>query len=132
MKMMYSILKHTHMTFILFAIIVFILRFYWLKSGHPNAKKAVYKKIHLHTHLTIIVLGIMLMVIVPWVPSFNVTGAWLLEKLIAFVAYFVMVQVSLKEETKPHVQWLTFIGAFGWLAYIAKLAFTKQAILLVG
>lgn len=120
------------MTFILLAIIVYILRFYWLKSGHANAQKAVYKKIHLHTHLTIIVLGILLMVTVPWVPSLDVGGAWLLEKLIAFVAYFAMVQVSLKEETKPNIQWLAFIGAFGWLAYIAKLAFTKQAILLVG
>ncbi|WP_299663189.1 SirB2 family protein [uncultured Psychromonas sp.] len=128
---MYSILKHTHMTFILLAIVIFILRFFWLKSGHENAQKAVYKKIHLHTHLTIIVLGLALMGLLHFNP-FVESGYWLLEKLIAFVAYFAMVQVALNEKTKKHIQWLAFIGAFGWLAYIAKLAFTKQAILLVG
>jgi len=119
------------MTFILLAIIVFVLRFYWLKSGHQNAQKPLFKKIHLHTHLAIMLLGVVLMLMVPWNP-FALGGYWLSEKLIAFVAYFIMVQVSLNEQTKSHIQWLAFIGAFGWLAYIAKLAFTKQAILLVG
>jgi len=128
---MYSILKHTHMSFILLAIILYILRFYWLKSGHVNSQKPLFKKIHTHTHLTIVVLGIALMALVHWNP-FSLGGYWLLEKIIAFVAYFTMVQVSLNPNTKTHIQWLSFVGAFGWLAYIAKLAFTKQAILLVG
>lgn len=128
---MYSILKHTHLTFILLAIIMFILRFYWLKSGHENAKKPVYKKIHLHSNVTIIALGIALMSLLHFNP-FVENGYWLLEKLIAFVAYFIMVQVSLNEQTKSHIQWLTFIGAFGWLALIVKLVITKQAIFLVG
>ena len=119
------------MTFILLAIIIFILRFYWLKSGHANAQKPVYKKIHLHTNLTIIILGLALMGLLHFNP-FVESGYWLLEKLIAFIAYFAMVQVALNEKTKKHIQWLAFIGAFGWLAYIAKLAFTKQAILLLG
>lgn len=128
---MYSILKHTHLTFILLAVIMFILRFYWLKSGHKNAQKAVYKKIHIHSNVVIVVLGVSLMGLLHFNP-FVAGGYWLLEKLIAFIAYFVMIQVSLKEETKSHIQWLTFIGAFGWLAFIAKLAITKQAIFLVG
>lgn len=128
---MYSILKQTHMTFVLLAIIIFVMRFYWLKTGHVNAQKPLFKKIHLHTHLTIIVLGIVLMGLVQWNP-FAQGGYWLLEKLIAFVAYFAMVQVALNEQTKKHIQWLAFIGTFGWLAFIAKLAFTKQAIFLVG
>ena len=128
---MYSILKHTHMTFILLAIVMFIVRFYWLKSGHANAQKAVFKKIHIHTNVAIIVLGLALMGLLHFNP-FATGGYWLLEKMIAFVAYFSMVQVALNAKTKTHIQWLAFIGAFGWLAYIAKLAFTKQAILLVG
>ncbi|TEW46742.1 SirB2 family protein [Psychromonas algicola] len=128
---MYSILKHAHLTFILLAVVMFILRFYWLKSGHPNSQKAVYKKIHIHSNVTIVVLGIVLMGLLHFNPLVA-SGYWLLEKLIAFVAYFIMVQVALKEQTKSHIQWLTFIGAFGWLIFIAKLAITKQAIFLVG
>ena len=58
---MYSILKHTHMTFILLAIVMFIVRFYWLKSGHANAQKVLFKKIHIHTNVAIILLGLVLM-----------------------------------------------------------------------
>jgi uncharacterized membrane protein SirB2 len=128
---MYSILKHTHMTFIVLAIIIFILRFYWLKTDHINAQKPLFKKIHTHTHLAIILLGIALMGLAQWNP-FALGGYWLGEKLVAFVAYFAMVQVALNPQTRKPIQWLTFIGAFGWLALIAKLAFTKQAIFLVG
>jgi uncharacterized membrane protein SirB2 len=66
------------------------------------------------------------------VNPFAESGYWLLEKILAFVVYLVMVHISLNEKTRPHMQWLTFVGAFGWLFLIAKVAFTKQAILLVG
>lgn len=128
---MYSILKHTHMTFILIAVILFLVRFYWLKSGSANAQKVVFKKIHLHTNLTVILLGLILMGYLQINP-FNEGAYWLLEKMIAFIAYFVMVQVALSDKTRPHMQWLTFLGAFGWLGFMAKLAISKQAILLVG
>lgn len=119
------------MTFILIAVILFILRFYWLKRGSANANKVVFKKIHLHSNLTVILLGCILMGYLQINP-FNENSFWLLEKLIAFGAYFMMVQVSLSEKTRPHMQWLTFIGAFGWLGFMGKLAVSKQAILLVG
>lgn len=119
------------MTFILIAVVLFVVRFAWLKMGSANAQKVVFKKIHLHSNLTVVLLGVILMGYLQINP-FSDSGFWLLEKLIAFVAYFVMVQVTLNEKTKPHMQWLTFIGAFGWLGFMAKLAISKQAILLVG
>lgn len=119
------------MTFILIAVVLFILRFYWLKTGHANSQKVVFKKAHLHSNLTIILLGFILMGYLQINP-FNEGAYWLLEKLMAFVAYFVMVQVALNEKTRSHIQWLTFLGAFGWLGFIAKLAISKQAILFLG
>lgn len=126
---MYLLLKHTHMTLVLLAIVVFILCFFWLKTGHKNAQKVLFKKILLHTHLTIAALGLALMWLLHFNP-FDTYNFWLLEKIFAFVVYLGMVQIALNEKTKPHIQWLTFLGAFGWLIYIAKLAITKQAILL--
>jgi len=128
---MYSFLKHTHLTFILLAVLLFILSFYWQKTGHKNAQKVIFKKILLHTHLTILLLGLILMWFLQINPFAN-DGFWLLEKIGAFVAYIVIVSVALDESKRKGMQFLAFIGAFGWLAYIAKLAISKQAILLIG
>ena len=128
---MESVLKYTHLTFVLVAVLLFILSFYWQKTGHQNAQKIIFKKLLLHSHLTLLLLGLLLM----WVEQINPFvqhGLWLIEKLGAFVAYIVMVSVALDEDKRKGMQVLAFIGAFGWLAYIAKLAISKQAILLVG
>ena len=126
-----SFLKYTHLTFVLVAVVLFIVSFYWLQTGHNNAHKAVFKKLLLHTHLTILLFGLLLM----WVEQINPFaehGLWLIEKLGAFIAYLVMVFAALNKEKRRGMQFLAFIGAFGWLAYIATLAIGKQAILLVG
>lgn len=128
---MYSALKHTHLTLILIAVILFIVNFYWLKTGHQNAQKAVFKKVLLHTHLTILLLGACLL----WFLQINPLaehGYWVLEKIIAFGAYIAMVKSALNENKSTKIQMISFLGAFGWLAYIGKLAISKQAILLVG
>ncbi len=128
---MYGFLKYGHLTLILIAVVLFIVNFYWLKTDHKNAQKPVFQKILLHTHLTILLLGGMLI----WyfqINPFAEYGYWVLEKLIAFVAYIVMVKSALSANRATKLQVISFIGAFGWLGYIAKLAMTKQAILLVG
>lgn len=128
---MYSFLKHTHLTLILIAVVLFVINFYWLKSGHKNAQKAIYQKILLHIHLSIILLGAALMWLLNINP-FTEQGYWLLEKIIAFGAYIAMVKNALNAEKSTKLQVISFIGAFGWLAYIVTLAISKQAILLVG
>lgn len=128
---MYGFLKHTHLTLVLIAVILFIVQFYWLKSGHKNAQKAVFQKVLSHVHITIILLGIALMWFLQITP-FEQQNFWLLEKIIAFGAYIAMVKTALNENKATTIQVISFLGAFGWLAYIAQLAFSKQAILLVG
>lgn len=128
---MYSFVKHTHLTFILLAVLLFIMRFYWLKTDHKNAQKMIFKKLLLHTHITILLLGLLLMWLLHINP-FADHGFWLLEKMGAFIAYILMVSVALNESKKSGMQFLAFLGAFGWLAYIANLAMTKQALLLIG
>lgn len=119
------------MTLILIAVVLFIVNFYWLKTDHKNAQKPVFKKILLHTHLTIFLLGAGLVWLLQINP-FAETGYWLLEKLVAFVFYLIMVKSALSDNKPPKMQLISFIGALGWLAYIVKLALSKQAILLVG
>ena len=128
---MYGILKHTHLTLILIAVVLFIVNFYWLRTNHKNAQKVVFKKILLHTHLTILLLGAGLIWFLEINP-FSESGYWVLEKTIAFGLYLVMVKSALTENKATKLQFISFLGAFGWLAYIVKLAIGKQAILLVG
>ncbi|AGH81441.1 hypothetical protein PCNPT3_07515 [Psychromonas sp. CNPT3] len=128
---MYAFLKHTHLTLILIAVIFFIVNFIWLQRGHKNAQKAIFKKILLHTHLTVLAFGLILAWLLQ-IDPFVSSGYWLLEKLIAFVAYLFMVNRALNAQKSRPIQWLSFVGAFGWLAYIVYLVTMKQAILLVG
>lgn len=128
---MYSILKHSHLTFVLLAVVLFVVLFYWMKTDHINAQKSIFKKILKHIHFTILLLGALLMWLMQINP-FSEPGFWLLEKIGAFGAYIMMVSVALNSNKSKGMQTLAFLGAFGWLAYIAKLALSKQAILLIG
>ena len=43
-----------------------------------------------------------------------------------------MVKNALTENKPTKLQYISFLGALGWVGYIGKLAVSKQAILLVG
>jgi uncharacterized membrane protein SirB2 len=128
---MYGILKHTHMTLILIAVVLFLVNFYWLKTSHKNAQRPIFKKMLMDTHLSIFVVGALLI----WylqINPFESNGYWVLEKAIAFGAYILMVKSALTENKPAKMQFISFLGSLGWFAYIAKLAISKKAILLVG
>lgn len=128
---MYSFLKHTHLTLILITVILFVARFYWMKTGHKNDQKVIFKKMALHINLTIFVLGIALLGYLHINP-FTSANYWALEKMIGLVAFMVMTHTALNKEKIKSIQYLGFVGSFGWLVYLWQLAMTKQAILLVG
>jgi uncharacterized membrane protein SirB2 len=128
---MYGILKHTHMTLILIAVVLFLVNFYWLKTGHKNAQRPIFKKMLMDTHLSIFAVAALLIWFLQINP-FVTEGYWVLEKALAFGAYIMMVKSALNENKPAKLQFISFVGALGWLAYIAKLAISKQAILLVG
>ncbi|ABM03406.1 conserved hypothetical protein [Psychromonas ingrahamii 37] len=128
---MYSFLKHTHLTLILIAIVLFILCFYWIVTGHKNAQKVIFKKILLHTHLTIALIGLGLMGVLQINP-FESQNYWLIEKIGAFIGYLILVSVALNEKTRKGMRFLAFVGVFGWIVYIGQLVFSKQAMILLG
>lgn len=128
---MYSFLKHTHLTLILIAIVLFILCFYWIVTDHKNAQKVIFKKILLHTHLTIALLGLGLMGVLQINP-FESQNYWLIEKIGAFIGYLILVSVALNEKTRKGMRFFAFVGAFGWIVYIGQLVFSKQAMILLG
>ena len=127
---MVSLLKYGHLIFVFVAVLLFIFSF-WDQFRDQKLVKVKVKKILLHTHFTIVLLGVLL-IWVEQVNPFAEQNLWLIEKLVAFIAYSVMVYVALNKETRRSMQFWAFIGAFGWLAYIVMLASSKHAILLLG
>ncbi|MFT6925505.1 MAG: putative membrane protein SirB2 [Psychromonas sp.] len=128
---MYELLKHTHLTLILIAVVLFLLCFYWRVTDHKNAQKVIFKKILLHTHLTIVVIGLALMGVLQINP-FDIQNYWLVEKIVAFIGYLILVNVALREKTSKGMRYFALVGAFAWIVYIGQLVFSKQAILLLG
>lgn len=128
---MYGFLKHTHITLVLIAIVLFLLCFYWMATGHKNAQKVIFKKILLHTHLTIVLVGLALMGVLHINP-FESQNYWLVEKIGAFIGYLILVNVALNEKTRKGMQFFAFAGALGWIVYIGQLVFSKQAMILLG
>ena len=128
---MYGFLKHTHLTLILIAIVLFVLCFYWIVTGHKNAQKVIFKKMLLHTHLTIALIGLGLMGVLQINP-FESQNYWLIEKIGAFIGYLILVNVALNEKTRKGMRFFAFFGACGWIVYIGQLVFNKQAMILLG
>lgn len=112
------------------AVILFVVSFIRLKMNLNNGITLLMTKLLAVSHIAILVLGLSLLVIMKINP-FQSEYYWVLEKIIAFGAYIAIVKVALNPKTEIKLQWLTFLGAFGWLAYIGKLAISHQAILLV-
>ncbi|HIP76534.1 MAG TPA: hypothetical protein EYH12_05320 [Psychromonas hadalis] len=122
-------MKHIHMTLVALAVILFVVQFVLMKLDKNPDLRRLLKRGLTFSHIAILLIGFILL----WELSLNPlseTGYWVLEKIIAFGAYIAMVNIALKPTTAANLQILTFLGAFGWLAYIGKLAVSHHAILL--
>lgn len=129
--MMTEILKYTHFLMITLAVLLFIVSFVRLKMNLQSGLAPLLTKLLTVSHIAILLLGTALAFKMQTNPL-NSENYWLLEKIIAFGIYIAMVKTALKPMTDSKIQWLTFLGAFGWLVYIGKLSINQQAILLVG
>jgi uncharacterized membrane protein SirB2 len=122
-------MKQIHMMLVVVAVILFVVQFILMKLNKNPDLQTLLKRGLTFSHISILLIGFTLL----WELSLNPIsepGYWALEKIIAFGAYIALVNISLTPKTAANLQILTFLGAFGWLAYIGKLAVSHQAILL--
>ncbi len=113
------------------AIFLFVLCFIRLKMSLHGGITPLLQKLLTIANIVMVLLGFTLMGLLQINP-FERQNYWLLEKIVAVGFYIGMIKVALNIKTTKKLQYLTFLGAFGWLAYIGKLAVSHQAILLVG
>lgn len=120
--------KHLHMTLAALSILLFTLRFCWLLA---NSAKLQAKWVKITPHIIdtlLLTIGIVMVVQYAINP---LEQLWLLEKLLAVVAYIFTGYYTLKLARNKTMQIIGYLGAIGWILLIVRLAMTKQPLFLL-
>ncbi|WP_404837993.1 SirB2 family protein [Aeromonas media] len=123
---MYVALKHLHLTLIAGAVLMFILRFYWLQTGSSRAGSARTLTLSGWLNGLVVLSGVLLCMVLDLNPLNNGIP-WLSEKLSAVLAVAFLGMMALRLARSNSIRWFAFLGALGWIFFIAKLAVQKQA-----
>ncbi|RQM63351.1 SirB2 family protein [Aeromonas enteropelogenes] len=123
---MYFVLKHLHLTLIAGAVLLFMVRFYWVQGGSDRAYSAPVLKVSGLLNGLVVLSGVLLCMVLDLNP-FNNGTPWLSEKLMGILVLVFLAAMALRLAKSNLVRWCSFLGALGWLYFIAKLALLKQA-----
>ena len=121
-------LKHLHITLAALSFTLFTYRFILtlIESNKLNRK---WLKISPHVIDTLLLIaGVSLAVKLHLNPMEHM---WLLEKIIALIAYIFTAYYTLKLARNKPMQVLGFVGAAGWMMLIVRLATTREAFFFV-
>lgn len=123
---MYFAIKHLHLLLIGLAVLMFMLRFYWLQTGSSRAASARTLKMSSWLNGLVVLSGVLLCMVLDLNPLNNATP-WLSEKLTAILVVAFLAMMALRLARSNGIRWFAFLGALGWVFFIAKLAVYKQA-----
>ncbi|MGN4965473.1 SirB2 family protein [Aeromonas dhakensis] len=123
---MYFAIKHLHLLLIGLAVLMFMLRFYWLQTCSSRAASARTLKVSGWLNGLVVLSGVLLCMMLDLNPLNNATP-WLSEKLTAILVVTFLAMMALRLARSNGIRWFAFLGALGWLFFIAKLAVYKQA-----
>ncbi|AHV34320.1 TPA: SirB2 family protein [Aeromonas dhakensis] len=123
---MYFAIKHLHLLLIGLAVLMFMLRFYWLQTGSSRAASARTLRLSGWLNGLVVLSGVLLCMVLDLNPLNNATP-WLSEKLTAILVVAFLAMMALRLARSNGIRWFAFLGALGWLFFIAKLAVYKQA-----
>lgn len=123
---MYVALKHLHLVLIASAVLMFMLRFYWVQTGSGRAYSGQIMKVSGWLNGLVVLSGVLLCMVLDLNPLNN-AAPWLSEKLTAILVVAFLAMMALRLARNKGIRWFAFLGALGWLFFIAKLALQKQA-----
>ncbi|EHK5437276.1 SirB2 family protein [Aeromonas hydrophila] len=123
---MYFAIKHLHLLLIGLAVLMFMLRFYWLHTGSSRAASARTLRLSGWLNGLVVLSGVLLCMVLDLDPLNNATP-WLSEKLTAILVVAFLAMMALRLARSNGIRWFAFLGALGWVFFIAKLAVYKQA-----
>ncbi|MGU5581665.1 SirB2 family protein [Aeromonas hydrophila] len=122
---MYFAIKHLHLLLIGLAVLMFMLRFYWLQTGSSRAASARTLRLSGWLNGLVVFSGVLLCMVLDLNPLNNATP-WLSEKLTAILVVAFLAMMALRLARSNGIRWFAFLGALGWVFFIAKLAVYKQ------
>ncbi|EQB8043728.1 invasion protein [Aeromonas hydrophila] len=123
---MYFAIKHLHLLLIGLAVLMFMLRFYWLQTGSSRAASARTLRLSGWLNGLVVLSGVLLCMVLDLNPLNNATP-WLSEKLTAILVVAFLAMMALRLARSNGIRWFAFLGALGRVFFIAKLAVYKQA-----
>ncbi|PNK63917.1 MULTISPECIES: SirB2 family protein [Pantoea] len=125
----YPLIKQLHLLTVFISIALFILRFYWLRSGSALLQRR-WVRITPHVNDTFLLLtGVLLVMITHFYP-FSPQGSWLTEKLLGVIIYIALGSVALSCRPRTsRTRWIAFLVALVALVTVIKLAVTKMPLL---
>ncbi|MBD3584967.1 SirB2 family protein [Salinimonas sp. HHU 13199] len=123
---MYMMAKHLHLTAVALSVLLFILRFILLQAS-PRVLEQKWAKILPHVIDTVLLASALWLcsILSQW-PFIN---DWLTFKVVGLVIYILLGMFALKWGRSAPLRWIGFIGALTWIVLIARVAFTKQAVI---
>lgn len=122
--MSYMALKHAHMMFALFSIVLFMLRA-WLAVPSPARIKSKVLKVLPHIIDTLLlILGVWLAVMMKYNPMGN--SPWLAAKIIGVVLYIIVGTIAIKRGKTARQRLIATLAAIVIFAYIYGAAMTKS------
>lgn len=123
---MYVAIKHLHLMLIASAVLMFILRFYWVQRGTGRAYSGRVLQLSGWLNGLVVLSGVLLCMVLDLNPLNNGTP-WLSEKLTAILVVGFLGAMALRLARNNGIRWFAFLGTLGWLFFVAKLAVLKQA-----
>ncbi|WP_312057586.1 SirB2 family protein [Pantoea brenneri] len=122
----YPLIKNLHLLTVIVTISMFVLRFFWLRSGSAMLSRR-WVRILPHANDTLLLLtGISLVMITHFYP-FTPQGSWLTEKLLGVIIYIALGFVALSRRPRTdRTRWIAFLVALIALVMVIKLALSKM------
>lgn len=125
----YPLIKQLHLLTVAITITLFLLRFYWQRSGSAMLTRR-WVRILPHVNDTLLLVsGVMLVMITHFYP-FSPQGSWLTEKLLGVIIYIALASVALSRRPRTdRTRWIAFLIALIALVIVIKLAVSKMPLL---
>ena len=124
--MLYTAVKHLHLTCIALSVLLFLIRFFWTMTGSSMLQKK-WVKITPHIVDTFLILSAGTLCVL--ISQYPFVTPWVTEKLVGLFMYVFMVALALKMARTTFMRIIGFVGALSWIAFTALVAISKQAIL---
>ncbi len=123
--MLYTVLKHLHITTVYLTLALFLLRGVWMMLDSPRPQ-ARWIKVVPHINDTVLLSAAIGMLFASGMNPLE--HPWIIAKIVGLLAYIGIGTVALKRGRSKGLRIKAFVASLGVFAYIVAVAVNKQVI----